>query len=240
LKGEQTLRPTLPISSRKLGLICTSIAGKTSQSMRKKANEAFALGTDIVEFRFDLMTRPSADALKELRHFARKAIFTVRSKEEGGGFKGGEDERLELISELARAKPLYLDIELNTARENASWCRGLPEASRRIVSWHDFTGTPSLSAMRRARAQGRRLGDVVKIVTTAEQVGDNQRVMKLYDDDPGELIAFCMGEVGTQSRLESLQRGSPVTYAALPSESVAPGQLPVTIMVSLKRFWERV
>jgi cytidylate kinase len=47
----------------------------------------------------------------------------------------------------------------------------------------------------------------------------------------GNLIAFCMGEAGKNSRLECLKAGSPYTYAALSEEeAAAPGQWPVEEM----------
>jgi 3-dehydroquinate dehydratase type I len=93
--------------------------------------------------------------------------------------------------------------------------------------------------LKRARAGADAIGDVSKIVTTAKKTEDNRRVLRLYEEDPEALIAFCMGGAGTASRLASLQLGSPVTYASLPNEPVAPGQLSVTTVVGLKMLWER-
>ena len=43
-----------------------------------------------------------------------------------------------------------------------------------------------------------------------------------------------MGPDGTASRILSLQLGSPVVYASLPGEPVAPGQLSVVTVKTLK------
>jgi 3-phosphoshikimate 1-carboxyvinyltransferase len=58
--------------------------------------------------------------------------------------------------------------------------------------------------------------------------------MALYEWAKSEnidLIAFCMGEAGRQSRLDCLKYGAPYTYAALSAEeAAAPGQCPADEM----------
>jgi 3-dehydroquinate dehydratase-1 len=239
LRGEPAVRPKKERRAPKPGQVCTTISAKTVEEMAEKAATAFDLGTDIVEFRIDLADETLSRITEGLGSFARRAIFTVRRKEEGGGFKGSEIERLGLISDLSELRPLYLDIELSTATERPDWYGSLPSTSRRIVSWHDFTGTPSLSVLRKARASAGAMGEVAKIVTMAKKRADNLRVLKLYEEDPEDLIAFCMGAAGSASRLASLQLGSPVTYASLPTEPVAPGQLSVTTIVGLLGGWRK-
>lgn len=136
-------------------------------------------------------------------------------------------------------RPLFIDIELETARRNLGWFGGLPGTSGKIVSWHDLNRTPALPTLRRKRAMADSLGGITKIVTLARAERDNLRVLELYDRDPGRLVAFCMGEVGTASRMASFQLGSPIVYASLPSEPVAPGQLSVTTACKLKRILEK-
>jgi 3-dehydroquinate dehydratase type I len=232
-----------PASRRKvsLGAVCTTVAAKTSEQLAAKAVTAFSLGTDLVEFRIDLLAEIDMPRLAgELARLARKSVLTVRRRDEGGGFAGGEKERLALIADLADLRPRFVDIELTTVTENPRWFRGLPEGTRKIISWHDFSGTPAPSSLKDVRGRARRFGETVKIVTTARAPEDNVSVLELYRSDPRNLIAFCMGADGVASRVASLQFGSPVVYASLPNEPVAPGQLPVQMVVALKKIAERV
>jgi 3-dehydroquinate dehydratase I len=238
LKGEPALERRETRATRKLGRVCTTISAPTAAEMAAKAATAFALGSDLVEFRIDLLAQPGPGATDELERFARKSVMTVRRKQEGGGFRGSEKERLALISEAARFGPLYVDLELRTAKENPDLIGSLPKKSRTIISWHDFAGTPDTPVLQGVREDAAAFGDIVKIVTTAKSEGDNASVLRLYQREPSGLIAFCMGVHGTVSRLVSLQLGSPIAYAALPNEPVAPGQLSVMTMVELKRAWE--
>ena len=224
---------------RRLGRVCTTISAGAASEMAEKAAAAFALGTDLVELRFDMLKKPSSALGKRLSHLAGRSVFTVRRRDEGGGFMGAESERLSLISALCVLRPLFVDVELRTAKQNPEWYGGLPKGCRKIVSWHDLGGTPGLREMKRARDEAGSLGDVAKIVTLAARREDNLRVLRLYEDSPCGLIAFCMGEAGTVSRLVSLQLGSPLAYASLPNEPVAQGQPSVTTLLGLRRIWER-
>jgi len=224
-----------------LGAVCTTVAAKTPEQLAEKAATAFSMGTDLVEFRIDLLSEVEVPRLvRVLARLAGRSVLTVRRREEGGGFAGGENERLALIADLADLRPRFVDIELTTVTQNARWFRRLPEGTGKIVSWHDFSGTPPLAALRTVRARARRLGGTVKVVTTARAPEDNVSVLGLYRSDPRNLIAFCMGADGVASRVASLLLGSPVVYASLPSEPVAPGQLPVPLVVALKKTAERV
>lgn len=223
---------------RRLGSVCTTISAETVDEMAAKAATAFALRTDIVELRVDLLKEPQSATPAVLRHLLKKSVVTVRRKDEGGGFRQGEKDRLRLISDLAEASPGYVDVELRTAKENPAWLRSLPAKPKKIVSWHDFSGTKQTRTLRRVREEASALGDIAKLVTTAKKTDDNWKVLKLYEDEPKNLVAFCMGAPGTASRLMSFQLGSPLAYAALPNEPVAPGQLPVTVMAELKRISE--
>ncbi|MCK5552587.1 MAG: type I 3-dehydroquinate dehydratase, partial [Deltaproteobacteria bacterium] len=73
--------------------------------------------------------------------------------------------------------------------------------------------------------------DIVKIVTYANTMEDNLRVLGLIPHTRrtgGEIIAFCMGELGRISRIMAPLLGSYFSYASLErgAES-APGQLTI-------------
>ncbi len=216
--------------------LCTSVGADSPRELERKASLAFSLGSDLVELRVDKLAKGvSASELETwLAVYAERAIITVRSSREGGGFRGDEGRRLDLISRLAELRPAYLDIELATAKENGSWFRSLPKEVERIISWHDFKGTPALKRLRTVCREELEHGSLAKVVTTAESVDDNLATLTLCADDPGKVISFCMGELGTVSRVVSMRVGAPLVYASLPNEAVAPGQLSIAAMRSLR------
>jgi 3-dehydroquinate dehydratase I len=216
--------------------VCTSVSAESPEDLASKAELAFSLGSDLVEFRIDRLTTGLVprELEAELSVFAKRAVFTLRSSREGGAFKGTEARRLELISRLAEMGPAFLDVELGTAKANRKWAGSLPKDVEVIASWHDYEGTPDLKALRAIRDDELGVGSLAKVVTTARSADDNLTTLALCADKPRKTISFCMGELGTLSRVVAMRLGVPLVYASLPEESVAPGQLSVSTMKTLR------
>ena len=136
-----------------------------------------------------------------------------------------------------KAGATYVDVEIEAPKPMANSIRSVAReyGTRFIRSYHDFEGTPSLEALKEMVGKCRYHGaETVKIVTTAHSAEDAARVLSLYEEAvwngeehpaPIELIAFAMGQEGSDSRLECLKKGAPYTYAALSEEeATAPGQ----------------
>ena len=218
--------------------LCTSVAATSPKELAEKATLAFSLGSDLVEFRIDKLTRGVSphELRAELSAFAKRAIFTVRPDREGGAFRGSEAQRLDLISHLAKMGPAYIDVELSTAKKNERWLESLPKGVERIASWHDFHGTPGLEALRAIREEELGYGSLAKVVTTAKSVDDNITTLSLCEDEPNKTISFCMGGLGMLSRVVSMKLGTPLAYVSIPDEAVAPGQLSISTMRTLRRM----
>ena len=128
----------------------------------------------------------------------------------------------------------YVDVELEAPKQMSKRVHSAAHENGTIFirSYHDFQGTDSLEALKALVEKCQYHGaDIVKIVTTARNAEDVDRVMSLYAQGgelaDGGLVAFCMGEAGRQSRLDCLKYGAPYTYAALTAdEAAAPGQWP--------------
>jgi 3-dehydroquinate dehydratase type I len=110
--------------------------------------------------------------------------------------------------------------------------------TRLIVSHHDRAGTPTRRTLLKRLAACRALGaDIVKIVTLANTVEDNLRVLGIIGQarDMGQdIAAFCMGDKGRLSRVAAPLLGSCLSYASLEegAES-APGQMTAAQMRTL-------
>lgn len=217
--------------------VCASVAAPSPAAMVRKAERALSLGSDLVEFRLDTLEEPSSQEVERVvKRFADMAVVTVRSKADGGKFVGGEGERLDLISRLTKIGPAYVDVELSTATKNGRWLDSLPRSVQRIVSWHDFRTTPRLEALRKIRDIELEHGLVAKVVTMATKLEDNAKTVALCRENPGRVVSFCMGELGSISRVMAMALGSPIAYAALPKDAVAPGQLSIPAMTEFRRL----
>lgn len=131
----------------------------------------------------------------------------------------------------------YVDVEIEAPKHMSKRVRQAAHENGTVFirSYHDFEDTDSIPALKALVEKCRYHGaDMVKLVTTARCAEDVERVMSLYDwarTEGIDLIAFCMGDAGRESRLECLKRGAPYTYAALTAEeAAAPGQMPASEM----------
>ncbi len=200
-------------------MICTSIQNKKLEEIL----ELVASGdTEMAEIRLDRCPELSVEDIGTL--FSETDIplvATCRVQE-------CQDAESRLGAAI-RAGAAFVDLEVEMPPASGKRLRRLAKECGTTVirSWHDFTQTPSLFFLHEQLELCRKYGaDIVKIVTTARGPEDCQRVQTLYDEVPeGTLIAFCMGEEGSSSRLQALAKGAPYTYAALSEDdAVASGQ----------------
>lgn len=220
--------------------ICGSIAAKSVDGLRCQIRKAFTLGADYIEIRFDfLKTSDLEHAIRVAESTKAKAIFTLRSAREGGKFKGTENERVELLEKLSMARPMLLDVEYRTIKNNDHLADFLTSQQTPIlISWHDFKCTPPTNRLRDVLKGMKIYSNYAKIVTTARETHDALRVLDLYEGVTGlELIAFAMGEFGVISRILCTMIGNaPFTYTSV-SRNTAPGQLDLSRM---RRLFDRI
>jgi 3-dehydroquinate dehydratase-1 len=221
------------------GKICVSIATTGDVSLLKEqADSAFSLGADFAEIRFDFVSsnrmQAAIDAVKGIRS---KAVFTLRSKDQGGKFAGSEQERIEWLKKLAQQKPMLLDVELDTIKENDELADFLGKAPI-LISWHDFQQTPPSDELAHILSEMRIYSNYVKVVTTAKSVEDSLRLLELYESTTGlHPVIFAMGDAGIVSRiLCTIVGNAPFTYTSL-EKAVAPGQLTVKQM---RKLYDRI
>jgi 3-dehydroquinate dehydratase-1 len=216
-----------------LSKICVSIATDRIVSLKKQIEKAFVSGADFVEIRFDFLHLTDIEnALRLVENFKSKAVFTFRSQEEGGKFRGSNKDRITLLKKLSLSRPMLLDVEFNTIKNNRNLLRFLRNRGIRIlISWHDFDKTPSNDKLIEMLERMKSYSYYVKIVTTAQDIQDALRVLNLYRNTGKlHLIAFAMGDAGIISRIFCTTMGTaPFTYASL-DEAIAPGQLTVSQM----------
>jgi len=217
-------------------MICVTIARPTHRQMLSDCQSLTSQGISLAELRLDhLQETPDITALLA-GCSAAKVILTVRKAEDGGIFCGTEEKRRQLLIAAMESGAEYVDLEDGTAAE-------LPRrgTAKRLVSFHDFVGTPEdLDALYdRLAAQD---ADLVKIACMAQTPMDSLRMLDLVKRKRNAkfpVVGFCMGEMGKPSRILCQAFGSPFTYCA-PSaqDAVAPGMISWEEMRSLYRAEE--
>ncbi len=209
--------------------VCVSIVAKDVGEMESKALTALDLGADLVELRLDHLRELDLERVGDLvSRLRERLVVTLRPAWEGGGFRGGEEERAEILSRLAALSPAYMDLELNSEIVGRV-SEKISGDTKTIISWHDFNSTPPLNQLQELAERALSKGDVAKIIPTARGFSDNLTALELYRRvDKGRLICFAMGGAGVPSRILSALIGAPIAYSCLPGEEAAPGQINIT------------
>ena len=227
-------------------MICTTIQNKTAEQILEALEKC-----EMAEIRLDscvLSARETEDVFtSDVPLVATARISEIMKNEpaiqdlpeasrEAKAVQIAEKRLVRAIEAGAR----YVDVEIEAPKQMSKRVRSAAHENGTVFirSYHDFEGTYSLEALKAVVEKCKYHGaDIVKIVTTAGSEADVEKVMALYDwkgeEAPaaGELIAFCMGDAGRQSRVECLKKGAPYTYAALSEEdAAAPGQWPTDEM----------
>jgi len=222
--------------------ICVSIARKSIDDAVVVA-ESVSSQADVLEIRLDALENP--DVSPFLKKIETPLLFTNRPKWEGGQFSGEESERLALLLQAVDGNASYVDLELLAPADSQQNMRSALQntTTKLILSWHNFTDTPSREELVGRMAMMQDNGaDIGKIITTAHTQEDTLRVLQLQEvaaklDFP--LIAFCMGKAGVISRVATCGLGGYMTYCAVSkTEATAPGQLSVAALRNIYDLME--
>ncbi|MEM2890430.1 MAG: type I 3-dehydroquinate dehydratase [Candidatus Hadarchaeum sp.] len=211
--------------------VCGAVEGRDVHEMKRAVSLALKKGADLVELRMDSLGEK--EGWQKILKNHLPLIFTHRPKREGGTFSGAEEERIGIILEAIENQVPCVDLEFSTPKPLRD---KVVTAARRegvsvLMSWHDFSMTPSIKALKRmAGKMVKAGGDVIKLVTMARNPTDSMRVLDFLVDVQDEIsvpvVAFAMGEAGRITRIASLMLGSPLTYASV-GRPTAPGQFDV-------------
>jgi len=168
---------------------------------------------DIIELRLDLFSSfPKEDKLAGLN---KPIIVTIRREQDGGNYKGDENERINMLVNYSKYAD-YVDVEYDVEDEYLKMIK-----CKIIESYHNFKETPSYEYLKDLVEAKR--GDIFKIATMGRDKKDVLTIVKLLCEYEN-LVAFLMGEKFAYTRIMALFLGSPFIYCTV-SKSVAPGQL---------------
>ncbi len=217
--------------------VCGAVIGKDIETMRAGVARAINQGADLIELRIDGLH--DSAGWEKLLPVKVPVILTNRPKREGGGFRGDENKRIEVLLQGIAQGVSCVDIELSTPEPLRE--RVVSQAKKSgvavLMTHHDFSLTPSIEVL--TDMSKRLVGagcDLVKIVTFAESTEDALRILdflaQVQDEVAMPIIAFAMGDAGKITRIAAPVFGSPIVYAAA-GKATAPGQFDVATMKRL-------
>ena len=211
-------------------MICVSIGCGSHQRMINEHQRMVEQGAELVELRLDYIRR-SVNLSRILDSRPCPVVVTVRREQDGGKWAHSEEQRLMLLRSAVAEKVEYIDLEEDIANQ-------IPRFgdTKRIVSFHDFVKTPDdLEEIHKRMCE--KDPDIVKIATMANNPKDCMRMMDVLKNSKVPMIAICMGDMGTPTRVLCGKYDAPFTFAAFSSErTMAPGQIYFRQMVDTYNF----
>lgn len=200
-------------------MICITILPKSLEELKNQFAAALAEG-DLVEIRLDVLGRAGLKALPS--NPDKRIIVTCRNTADGGYFEGTDEERSAILLEALNNESTTVDIEIDLLeKETAQWPLG-----RVVASYHNFQSTPDDLAAIYSRLERTGAG-TIKLITFANTLADNFRVLDILKNAKRPTVAHCMGAIGLVSRVLGRKFGTCWTYSSLDDIPVAPGILTV-------------
>lgn len=176
-------------------------------------------GAELVELRVDYIMR-AVNLKRLIADRPCPVIITCRREQDGGKWEKSEQERIMLLRSAIVEGVDYVDLEEDIAGSIPRFGK-----TKRIVSYHNFHETPK--DIREIHERMKSLDpDIIKLATMAHNPRDNVRMLELISESEVPTVAFCMGDIGTPSRILGARFGAPFTYATFHQDrTLAPGQL---------------
>jgi len=203
-----------------------------------------------VEIRADLLLdqgwslQDVINAVEKSKASGLGTLVTLRHPDQGGKYKGTEQERVAINRQVLAAGADIIDLEWGTDASRQL----LTENAPMILSHHDFSGMPSTAKL--ASISDHMLSErplAVKIVPTASTLADAVNMLtwvnqsnsgSANDGSTGiRRIGFAMGAAAACSRILTTAFGGPVTYTSF-GEPVAPGQIALHDLINVYRVMQ--
>lgn len=195
-------------------MIVASIKAATTAEAAAKLKRAKELGVQIAEVRVDFIRDLDLETL--LRDKPLPVIIANRPKWEGGAYEGDESTRIMILEEAGKLGAEYIDLEFKAYKD----LQDCP--AKKIVSYHDFNGTPANIEWIAAKIDALNPA-VAKIACVAMSTADLLALVSAGRRIHTLKTIVGMGEFGEPLRVLYGKLGYFITYAAL-DEPTAPGQ----------------
>ena len=219
-------------------MLCIPVIAQDTEGAINKISEA-EKHADVCEIRLDFMKAFNLPDI--IKAATRPVIVTYRSKKEGGEGLHNPSRISEYLISAAEENAEYIDVELSMPPAFRNNIIQSKRTSNIIISTH-LMYTPSGEVLKNILDKSVRAGgDIVKIVTMADRMDDNLKILELVSaarKEKTDIIAFCMGPLGRMSRIFSLLMGGYLSFTSLEAgEESAPGQIPVNEMKQLLEYF---
>ena len=231
-----------PIGNGRFPAICMPVVGRSRDKLLPEVAAVAANKPDIIEWRADFFDglADTAEVIAVAAQVRRAAagiplLFTRRSVREGGErIALSEQQVIELYRAVcAGGHADIVDFEMGNEPDHVREVRELSRAHgvKLVLSFHDFSKTPSVEFLNERFAEAERLGaDIAKVAVMPREMDDILVLLAATLQSSRKLgipvVSMAMGGHGALTRVCGWAFGSAMTFAAGENRS-APGQMPI-------------
>jgi 3-dehydroquinate dehydratase / shikimate dehydrogenase len=199
-------------------MICITIAQESRHMLLADMLNAAAMGADLIEVRLDCLE--NAPNFSDM-HSAKRVpvLFSCRRAQDGGNWKGSEEERLMLLRQAIMSKADYVEIEYDVAEQ----IRPFP-GCQRVISYTNVAKMPSaigdiyddMLALK---------PDAIKLTVRARTPEEAWPLVQIMAKPKAPTVVIGLGRPGLMLAVLGKKIGAPWTSAALERGMEAfPGQ----------------
>lgn len=209
-------------------MICAAISERSTESAIDTSVNSASMGADIVEIRFDSMIEMPQD-LDLFKKIPVPKIATLRTTSQGGNCNFDE-ERLDFFKKCSGCFE-YIDIEDDSKLSEMQF-----KDCKKIVSFHDFSKTPSANEIKGIINNLQKKSDIAKAAFYVRSISDLYEIIIASQHLEGRYILIGMGELGEITRICYERLGSEITYASpCIGKETAPGQIDIQSLKKLSK-----
>lgn len=216
--------------------IAVPIMGKDYMEVLFDSKKAIESGADLLELRIDYLKNYEISKLIDtIKKIDYPMIGTNRDNKNKGYFKRSEEERINILKAIAPYVE-YIDCEIETEKRYIDEL--LEISNKMIISYHNFTYTPSLNDLykvieKESEFSKLKKGSLNKVAVNPLNMNDTLKILKLLEKYPNT-IAISMGELGAYTRAIAHKFNSPIVFASVDKKS-AKGQISIEKMKYLQK-----
>lgn len=224
--------------------LCVPLTAATQAELDAQLDAVRTLPADLYEWRLDAYADPIDDGLALLKaQSERPLLCTLRTARDGGAYHGSVEEYESVLTRLVHQGGFsMLDVELSSGapcvQRLIAAAHGQGMAA--VVSYHDFTATPTEKIMTDLLMTMHRLGaDLPKLAVMPQSPEDVLALLcttRRVSRQIGPVITMAMGQLGAVSRVIGELTGSCMTFGAGVQAS-APGQPAADTLKELLRLF---
>src|SRR2546422_6840180 len=185
--------------------VAAVIRADNAKEAERQSRMALEKGADLVEPRLDYGRALGSSTIRKLANdVGRRAIATFRSRGQGGASGVDPAQRTTVLREICHSRFAYVDLELETDREDLDSLSRLASSHRtKVIVSHHFAQAAETHRVSEALDSCAAQGEIAKVAVPVTEFEDAVQLVDLvrsWNGHPHRFVLIGMGAGGIVSR----------------------------------------